>query len=71
MDVMREGRKWSEPCGSVQGGPGPVSMCVQGKQVTLTPKHIHSTTTQSRAHTLAPPPSSSHTAPHTYTLPTQ
>ena len=40
MDVMREGRKWSEPCGSVQGGPGPVSMCVQGKQVTLTPKHI-------------------------------
>lgn len=31
------GRKWSEPRGSIQGGPSSVSMCVQGKQVTLTP----------------------------------
>ena len=40
------GRKWSEPRGSIQAGPGSGSMCVQGKQVTLT------------ANTHTPPPPS-------------
>lgn len=64
MNVMREGWEWGEPCGSVQGGPGPVSMRVQGKQVT-SPPNTH--TPPPPSHVLTPshhPTSSSHTAPH-------
>lgn len=55
MDATREGREWGEPCGSVQGGPGPVSMRVQGKQVT-SPPNTHTPPPPSHVLTPSPPP---------------